>query len=58
MATIVAEDFNNGSSAGTVGMNEWLEGSAAPADTFNCVLATRIAVKPGAFGAPLGGYGA
>jgi hypothetical protein len=47
-----------GSSAGTVGMNEWLEGSAAPADTFNCVLATRIAVKPGAFGAPLGGYGA
>ena len=47
-----------GSSAATVGMDEWLNGSAAPAGTFNSVLAMRIAVKPGAFGAPLRGYGA
>jgi len=39
-------------------MNEWLDGSAAPIGTFDCVLGMRIAVKPGAFGAPLCGYGA
>ena len=47
-----------GSSAETVGMNEWLDSSAAPIGTFDCVLAMRIGIKPGAFGAPLCGYGA
>jgi len=32
--------------------------AASPVGTFNCVSAMRIAVKPGAFGAPLRGYGA
>jgi hypothetical protein len=49
---------NVGSSAETVGMNEWLDSSAAPIGTFGCVLAMRIGIKPGAFGAPLCGYGA
>ena len=50
--------YKDGSSAETVGMNEWLDSSAAPIGTFDCVLAMRIGIKPGAFGAPLCGYGA